>query len=58
MLAISVFYMKYNCLALRLKLRLVNISDAEPGQSYRVATKAEEEGESRYPMDSEAPMNC
>ena len=38
-------------------LKLANISDAEPGQSYRVAGKTEEEGESRFQYILAAPTS-
>ena len=40
-----------------LRLKLANISDAEPGQSYRLGGKTEEEGESRFQYILAAPTS-
>ena len=51
------YEIQLNWPALRPRLRLINLSDGEPGQSYRVATKAEEEGESRFQYILAAPTS-
>ena len=44
-------------LSCQLRLKLANISDAEPGQSYRLGGKTEEEGESRFQYILAAPTS-